>query len=97
VTAAGNIGARDRSRWRLVRWNGIASLLLLPLIAMRCTDQVRWTVADFAVAFVLLVGAGTIYEALSATIRATKYRPVVGAALVAVVALIWAQGAVGVI
>jgi len=38
-----------------------ALILLLPLLAMQITDEVAWDLADFAVAWTLLVGAGLTY------------------------------------
>jgi len=87
-----NLGA-----WRLARWSAIAALLLLPTIAMRFTDEVAWTASDFAFAGVLLVGAGALYEIVTLAARRPAHRMLIGAALVGVVALIWAEGAVGIL
>ena len=37
-------------------------LLLIPLIAMQFTDQVNWSLSDFAVMGVLLISTGLICE-----------------------------------
>ena len=34
-------------RWRALMWGGAACLLLLPLVAMQFSDEVRWTGGDF--------------------------------------------------
>ena len=86
---------RHLDNWRLARWSLIVSLLLLPLVAMQFTAEVDWDGLDFAVAGALLVGAGTAYE-LAARRFDSRHRAVIGTALVVMVGLIWAQGAVGI-
>ena len=92
----GRSGVRRRSGWRVAIWGAIALLLLLPLIAMRFTGEVRWNAADFAAAALLLVGAGGAFEALMHYTADTGRRVAIGAAIVFAVLLIWAQGAVGI-
>lgn len=41
---------------------GVASILLLPLLAMQVTDQVVWSLADFVLAGVLLAVIGVTLE-----------------------------------
>jgi hypothetical protein len=74
-----------------------AFILLLPLLAMQITDEVVWTVADFAFAGVLLVGTGLIYELAARKAAMIAYRAAVGVALAAAFILIWLTGAVGII
>jgi hypothetical protein len=71
-------------------------LLLLPLIAMQITDEVNWDGTDFAVAGVLIVGTGLIYELAAKLMTNTAYRAAVGVALAAVFILIWLNLAVGI-
>jgi hypothetical protein len=73
------------------------SLLLLPLIAMRFTDEVDWDETDFAVAGALIVGVGVTYELAARTTGDVAYRAAVGVALAAASILIWMNLAVGVI
>jgi hypothetical protein len=40
----------------------VVVLLLIPLIAMQFTNEVNWTLFDFVVAGVLLLGTGFICE-----------------------------------
>ena len=42
--------------WRVVMWGMIASLLVLPAVAMCFTPAVNWGAEDFLAAAVLLVG-----------------------------------------
>jgi hypothetical protein len=77
-------------------WGLIATLLLLPLIAMQFTREVAWDAADFAFAGVLLIGAGLAFELAAWRTKARAWRLAIGGALVFVVLLIWAEAAVGV-
>ena len=82
--------------WRIAMWGTIAFLLVLPAIAMCFTREVNWDAIDFLAAAVLLVGGGLAYEFASRTIRDRRWRMVAAGALLLLVALIWAQGAVGI-
>lgn len=81
----------------LAMWGVIAAMLLAPLVAMRFTDDVAWTGFDFAVAGALLIGAGAAYEVLSRMPALARHRTPVAIALIGVVAIVWAQGAVGIV
>lgn len=74
-----------------------ALILLLPLIAMRFTDEVAWGLADFVVAGVLLIGAGLTFELLAKKAPSIEYRAAVGVAVVAALLLVWVNLAVGII
>jgi hypothetical protein len=74
-----------------------AFILMLPLLAMQVTDQVDWDLADFVVAGALLVGTGLMYELAARKAGNIAYRAAVGAALAAVLILVWLNLAVGVI
>ena len=74
----------------------VAFLLLLPLIAMQFTNEVNWTLMDFVVAAVLLLGAGLIFELVMRKIKNTKYRTTIIVILVLAFLLIWAELAVGI-
>lgn len=78
-------------------WTLIAGLLLLPLVAMPFTREVNWTVADFGFAGALLIGAGLLYEVTARRAPTVLRRLLFGGAILAVVLLIWAQGAVGIV
>jgi len=71
-------------------------ILLIPLIAMQFTDEVNWTLFDFVVAGVLLLGTGIMCELVIRKINKTKYRIVACVALLVVLLLIWAELAVGI-
>jgi hypothetical protein len=75
----------------------VAFILMLPLVAMQLTDQVRWDLADFAVAGALLVGTGLVYELAARRAGNLAHRVAVGVALAATLILIWLNLAVGLI
>jgi hypothetical protein len=85
------------SRLRIFAWAGAGALMLLPLVAMQFTDEVKWDGADFAFLGVLLLGVGGTYELLARKSGSTAYRAAVGIALVSAFLLIWINAAVGII
>lgn len=90
-------GGRYEIPWRLIGWSIPMLLLLLPLIAMRFTDEVNWTASDFIFAGVLFGSVGLTFELIVRKSGSLAYR--VGAALAVIAAFltIWANGAVGMI
>lgn len=71
-----------------------ALILLIPLIAMQFTEEVKWTVSDFVVMGILLLITGTAIEV--AAKRAGKYRVIAIAGIVFAFLWLWAELAVGV-
>lgn len=88
---------RTWNRWRIVGWGGAALVLLIPLVAMRFTDEVRWTPGDFAVAAALMVAVGVPMELTVRRSTVAAYRAGVGVALGAALLLVWINGAVGIL
>ena len=82
--------------WRLAPWAAIAIILMMPLVAMRFTDEVRWTGHDFLVAGVLLVSAVLIYQVGARLITGRGRRLLWAGAIFIVTMLLWAEGAVGI-
>ena len=74
-----------------------AFILLLPWLAMQFTDEVVWSVTDFAVAGVLLFGAGLAYELVAKKGRNLAYQAAVGVAVAAALVLVWLSLGVGII
>ena len=66
-----------------------ACILMLPLVAMQVTDEVRWDLADFVVAGALLVGTGLAYELAARKAGNVAYRAALGVALAAALLLVW--------
>lgn len=93
----GSGGERRRSIWRIAGWSAAVVVLLLPLVAMQFTDEVNWSVADFALAGALLLGVGIPLELAVRKSGHAAYRVGVGVALVAAFILVWVNGAVGII
>lgn len=73
-----------------------ALLLLVPLIAMQFTAEVKWTLFDFVVAGLLLFSAGLALELVMRKVKKTEYRVGLCIAVLAVLFLVWAELAVGI-
>ena len=74
----------------------VALLLIIPLIAMQFTDEVNWTMMDFVIAGVLLLGTGLLFDLIMRKIKNVKYRTRISLTLLVVLFLIWAELAVGI-
>lgn len=74
----------------------VALLLFVPLIAMRFTDEVSWSLFDFVVASGLLLGTGLMCELAIRKVQKLKHRIVVYGVLLVTLLIIWAELAVGI-
>ena len=74
-----------------------AGLLMVPFLAMQFSEQVNWGPGDFAVAAVLLAGAGLAYRLVARTKGPNTYRFAAAVAIAATLLLIWMNLAVGLI
>lgn len=83
--------------WRIGAWAFAGLILLLPLVAMQFTDEVKWDVADFAFAALLIIGTGMLFELAAKRVDNLAYRAAVGVALGAAFLLVWVNAAVGLI
>jgi hypothetical protein len=91
-------GSAQRRVGRLGIWIGvIGAILAIPLVAMQFTDEVAWTSFDFIVAGVLLGAAALTYELTTMNKVSIAYRAAVALAVGTAFALVWANGAVGVL
>ena len=77
--------------------SAVSLLVLIPLIAMQFTDKVKWTLPDFLVAAVLLLGTGLTIDFIMKKVKSTKYRIALTVALLAILFLVWAELAVGIL
>ncbi len=75
----------------------VGSLLLIPLIGMQFNSEIKWSVEDFIIAGLLLLGAGFVYELISKVSKNQPYRFAVGITVVTALFLVWANLAVGLI
>lgn len=71
-------------------------LLLVPLIAMQYTNEVNWSLFDFIVAGLLLLGTGLICEFVMRKTKQIGYQIAICAAVLAALFFIWAELAVGI-
>ena len=74
----------------------VALLLLIPFIAMQFTNEVNWTVFDFMVAGVLLLGTGLLCELVIRKVKNIKYRLAICGVILIALLLIWIELAVGI-
>lgn len=86
-----------RNRWRLAMWGAAAALLAVPAIAMRFTQEVNWTPADFVFAGVLIFGTLGAYQFVTRSGPSAAYRLACGLSLLAAFLMTWANMAVGII
>ena len=74
---------------------GVCALLTIPFIAMKLGTGVSWSRFDFIVAGILLLGTGLAVEVALRLITRFEYRIAVCLGILAVLALVWIEIAVG--
>ncbi len=74
----------------------VALLLLIPIIAMQFTNGVNWSLFDFVVACVLLLGTGLTCELVLRRVKKLQHRVAICVTLLAVFFIVWAELAVGI-
>ena len=76
-------------------WVALATgfVLLVPLLGMRFTDEVAWTLLDFVTAGTLVFGAGLVFVLAARTMP--KYRTLTGIALAVALTYVWVELAAG--
>ncbi len=62
---------------------------------MQFTDEVNWSFGDFAMAAVLLLGSGFVFELIIRNIKNIKHRMIFYVAIIILLLLLWAELAVG--
>lgn len=81
---------------RLIGWGGAAALLLLPVVAMQFTHEVRWGGEDFLVMGAMLLALGLGLEATHRLVRRGAARVLVAGLLIFSFVALWAELAVGI-
>lgn len=90
-------GGRGNRRSMAV-WGGAAALMLLPVLAIRGTDEAAWDPpGDFAFLAILLAGVGVAYELAARVTDRNAYRAAVALAAAAALLNIWINLAVGIL
>ena len=74
----------------------VIALLMIPLVAMQFTDEVNWSLFDFGVAAVLLLGVGALLDFMIRNVKNRNLRIALCIAILLLVFLIWAELAVGI-
>lgn len=72
------------------------SILAIPLIAMQFSDEVKWTLADFAIMGILLYGTGFTIEYVLRSVTNGYSRLFICGIIIIAVFLVWAELAVGI-
>lgn len=75
---------------------GTAAILLVLLAASRLTDAMAWSPFDFLAAGLLLAGTGTLYVLGTRLAKDARTRIIIGLLAAGLLALVWAELAVGV-
>ena len=82
---------------RLIGWGAVAVVMAAPAVAMALdAPGVNWTASDFVFAGVLLIGGGAIIELVASRVKNPVLRIGFALFVVAIVGLIWIEGAVGI-
>jgi hypothetical protein len=85
--------ARRVGVWAIV----VTILLMIPLVAMRVSDEWNWSLFDFVFMGTLLFGSALTYELVARQVGVTAYRMAVGLACATGLVLLWINAAVGII
>ena len=80
----------------LVIATAVPLLLIIPLIAMRFTDEVNWSTFDFIVMGILLLGTSLGIELVLRNVQKIEQRAILIVATLAAFLLLWAELAVGI-
>ena len=74
----------------------VAFILLIPFTAMQFTNEVNWSLFDFIVMGILLLGTGLLCELVIRKVKKIKHRVYIIEAVLVMLFLIWAELAVGI-
>lgn len=71
--------------------------MLIPILAMQFTDDIKWALFDFIIAGILLLGTGLTCELIIRMVKKRNYRIVLYLILMIIFFLIFAELAVGIL
>lgn len=74
----------------------VAFLLLIPFIAMQFTNELNWSLFDFAVMGMLLLSTGLLLDLVLRKVKTVQNRLLMGFVVLLAFFLIWAELAVGI-
>lgn len=74
----------------------VALLLLIQLITMQFANEVKWSLFDFVLAGILLLGTGLLCELVLRKVIKIQHRIAVCLAILALLFVIWVELAVGI-
>lgn len=75
----------------------VAVLLSVPFLAMKFTGEMKWSLFDFVLAGVLLLGTGLAIEFVLRKVTKTAHRVAICAGILLVLFIVWVEIAVGLI
>lgn len=73
-----------------------AVLLLIPFIAMQFTNEVNWSISDFAIMGGMLTGTGLLIELTLRMVKSWQNRLIICGVVLVLFLLVWAELAVGI-
>jgi len=73
----------------------VAGILTIPLVAMQFTTEVNWSLFDFVVAGILLLGTGLVIELILRNVKLLNHRILLSVIVLFILFLVWAELAVG--
>jgi len=74
----------------------VTLILSIPFIAMQFSNEVAWSVSDFIIMALLLLGTGLAVEFVLRSLASTKRRIIACLVIIGLFLLIWAELAVGI-
>lgn len=77
-------------------YSAAAILLIAPLIAMKFTTEVNWTLSDFVIGGVLLFATAFAVDFVLKKVKTFKSKLILVFGILALLILIWAEMAVGI-
>ena len=75
----------------------VGALLSIPFLVMKFGGEMKWSIFDFIVAGVLLLGTGLAIEFVLRKVKTTAHRLAICAVILFILFIVWAELAVGLI